>query len=739
LLDSGHLQVDESVLTGESIPSQKIFQKLGKEIPIADRENMAYMGTAVTSGSATGIVVATGHGTEMGAIAEHIATTTRLESPLQQRMKRFAWRISIIILVVATIAFSVGFLLGEPLLDMFLTSVSLAVSAMPEGLPVVMTVALAVGVQRMAKRNAVIRRLPSVETLGSCTIILSDKTGTLTENKMTVQQVWAASERFEINDEDSRFVKDDGSNKSSVEVTREGTPIYKTLLAGVMTNEASLGKESRSLVTKGDPTEVALLVSGSRVGLSKDRLLEKYQLVEHIPFDAAQRYSATIYLHNDKKLVFIKGALEKLLGMSDFILTSSGFKTLEHREIEDESEQMARQGLRVLAMAVGEGSEIVESVQKGKPSGLTLLGIQGMMDPPRKDTAKAVAACHRSGIRVMMLTGDNQTTALAVARMVGIVTDKNSEVRTGTELAKMSDSELEDTAMNVSVYARVSPSQKLRLVHALRKRDQIIAVTGDGVNDAPALKSAHIGVAMGRGGTDVAKEASEMVITDDNFATIYAAVEEGRTVFSNIRKATFFLISSGIGEVMLILASLGMRLPLPLLPAQILWLNVVTNGVEDVGLAFEPGEEDQFHQPPKKPKEGVLSRLLLERSIIVGIIMAIGTLSIFMWERNSGASLEYARVAALTTLVMFQIFHVFNSRSVYLSLFRKNPFSNKFLFIGTILSATAHLGAMYFEPTQTLLRLEPLTLGTWIRLIPIALSVLLVVEIHKLLKHNKNY
>jgi Ca2+-transporting ATPase len=356
------------------------------------------------------------------------------------------------------------------------------------------------------------------------------------------------------------------------------------------------------------------------------------------------------------------------------------------------------------------------------------------MDPPREDAVEAVASCHRAGIRVMMVTGDNPATAAGIAQKVGI-SQEEPEVLSGSDLEKMSDHELQQALNRVRVFARVSPSQKLRLVDNLRKQGQIIAVTGDGVNDAPALKAAHIGTAMGESGTDVAKEASEMVITDDNFATIYAAVEEGRTVFSNIRKATFFLISSAFSSVVVILASLAMRLPLPLLPAQILWLNVATNGVTDVALAFEPGEEEQYRRPPRDPTAGILSRLLIERSIIVALVMAAGALGVFMWETGQGASLEYARVAALTTLVTFGLFHVFNSRSVQRSAFRKNPLSNKFLFVATISSFAIHLGAMYFGPTQMLLRIQPLTLDTWLRLAPIALSVLAVVELHKLFRH----
>jgi Ca2+-transporting ATPase len=738
ILESTRLQIDESLLTGESVPDQKSTEPIEEEnVPLADQNNIAFMGTSVTSGRATGVVVSTGHDTQMGSIATDILTTSRAESPLQRRMKSFAKWISLIILAVAAIAFGVGLSIGEPLVDMFLTAVSLAVSAMPEGLPVVMTIALAVSVQRMAKRNAVLRRLPAVETLGSCTAILSDKTGTLTQNQMEVQKIWAGNASFTI--ADAGLSPGDGSNKSKDIIDVEkGSPIHQTLLAGVLANEASVKYENGETITKGDPTEVALLMSGGKAGLDRDELLKEYPLVDQIPFDSKQRYSASIHTWNDKKIVFLKGAPERVVKMCDSMVSPDGSVNINEERILNQAEQMAEEGLRVLAMAKGEDEQTVASIEKGSPSGFTFLGLQGMMDPPREDAARAVASCHRAGIRVMMVTGDNPITAATIAQKVGISEEK-PDVLTGSELEKIPDHKLEEALNRVQVFARVNPSQKLRLVNTLRKQGHIIAVTGDGVNDAPALKSAHIGAAMGKSGTDVAKEASEMVITDDNFATIYAAVEEGRTVFSNIRKATFFLISSGIGEVLAILASLGMRLPLPLLPAQILWLNVVTNGVEDVALAFEPGEEEQYRRPPRNPKAGILSRLLIERSLIVGLVMAAGTLGMFMWERGSGSSLEYARVAALTTMVMFQIFHVFNSRSVQRSIFRKNPLSNMFLFAGTILSFALHFGAMYFEPTQTLLRVEPLTMDTWLKLIPIAVSILVVVEIHKLLRHPSYY
>lgn len=736
LVESTRLQMDESLLTGESIPSSKVSEAYpeGIAIALADQENMAFMGTNVVSGRGVGVVVATSHQTEMGIIAEDIIGTRRTETPLQARMKRLGRWITIVVVVAAMAVFGIGISVGKPLGDMFITAVSLAVSAIPEGLPVVMSVALAVGVRRMAKRNAILRRLTAVETLGSCTVILSDKTGTLTQNKMTVQMLWTADGRYRV-DKDGLYSDIEGIESTRIMKLKEDTALYLTLLAGVLDNQASLQRQGDDIVSKGDPTEVALLISGSQAGLWREELLAYYPLVDEIPFDSNTRFSATIHKHNGRDMVFVKGSVERLVKMSDKVVTSGGIQEIDGAEVVRQADSMARNGLRVLAMAMGEGEKAVETASKGDPGRLTFLGLQGMIDPPREEAVEAVAASHRAGIKVMMVTGDNPVTAAAIAQRVGI-SKQLPEVRTGIEIAQLSDKELEKVVGTVSVYARVSPSQKLRLVNTLRNLGHIVAVTGDGVNDAPALKSAHIGAAMGQAGTDVAKEASEMVITDDNFASIYAAVEEGRTSFLNIRNAAFFLISSGLGEVIAIITSLIMRLPLPLLPAQILWLNVVTNGVEDVALAFEPGEEAQFRKPPRSPKEGILSRTQLQRGLVVGLVIAAGTLGMFVWERSGGATLDYARVAALTTLVVFQIFHVFNCRSEDLSMFSESPLSNKFLLIGTLLSLAIHLGAMYFPPTQFILRLEPLTLETWSRLTMIAISVVMVVEIDKLIRRR---
>jgi len=728
IIEANRLQINESLLTGESVPSAKFVEKINQEnVPLADQENMAFMSTAVTAGNGTGVVVATGQSSQMGLIAEDIMQTKRAESPLQTRMKRFSQRITFAIVGVSGAAFAIGVLaIGRNLREMFLLAVGLAVAAIPEGLPVVMTVALAVGLQRMAGRNAIIRRLPAAETLGSCTIIMSDKTGTLTRNEMIVQEIWSGDELYAV-EKNAFYLKQNGDNR--VIDTKENRPLKQTLIAGVLANQASLRRESDKNIVHGDPTETALLLSGSTAEIYREDLMEDYPVIEEIPFDPNKRYSATIFAEKEGEKAFLKGAPERIISASNTYLTNGGEKDIDRKMLSKQAEAMAKRGMRVLAMAVAANEQAVNSLRDGDPKNLTLLGLQAMIDPPRSDAIEAVKKCHRAGIRVAMVTGDNPVTAVAVANKVGI-TD-NNEVVTGVDLDKMSDQELEGKLRSTLVYARVSPNQKLRLVNTLRGLGEIVAVTGDGVNDAPALKSAHIGTAMGEKGTDVAKEASDIVLTDDNFASIYAAVEEGRTAFSNIRKAAFFLISPAVGEVIVILVSLAMRLPLPLLPAQILWINVVTNGIQDVALAFEPGEKEQFQRPPRDPKEGILSRLLVERTFIAAGVMAAGTLGIFLLERGGGASIEYARVATVTTFVIFQIFHVFNCRSVHRSAFRKNPLSNKILFIGTLSSLGVHIAAMYFDPIRSLLHLQPLSQDSWMRIIPICLAIFGAMELHK--------
>ncbi|MEN8181663.1 MAG: HAD-IC family P-type ATPase [Myxococcota bacterium] len=740
LVEATRLECDEAMLTGESVPVGKITEAIAHDgpLPAAECRNMAFTGSSVTSGRGRGLVVATGARTQVGEIAEEIQETDRIETPLQHRMARFGQWVGGAIVGLSGVAFATGLARGEPLAEMFLTAVAIAVAATPEGLPVVMTIALAVSVRRMARRNAIVRRLPAVETLGSCTVILTDKTGTLTENQMTVRALDAGWQRFQVTGsglEPRGRIETDGEEVA----IEQGSPLYLALVAGAVCNEADLRRRSRDgegYVGRGDPTEVALLVVAAKAGLDREALLEHYRQIDQVPFEPAQKFAATVHREREARrpTVFVKGAPERVVAMCDRALGAGGDSAFDARDVLGRTHELAERGLRVLAMAVGWGEEAAGSVRTDSPRGLHFIGLAGMLDPPREGAGEAVRACGRAGIEVKMVTGDHAATARAVGKMVGLA-GADDPVINGPEIASMSDDDLRQALREVAIFARVSPSDKLRIVRLLREEGHVVAVTGDGVNDAPALKSAHVGAAMGKIGTEVAKEASEIVLTDDHFATIGAAVEEGRFAFSNIRKATVFLVSSGLGELLSILGSLFLGLRLPFLPTQILWLNVVTNGVEGVALAMEPGEADEFRRPPRSPTEGILTPRLLERMIVAGLVMAAGTLSIFLIEGGANdQNLAYAQVAALTTMVVFQVFHVGNCRSNRRSAFALSPFSNRFLFFGVGASLLLHIGAMYFEPTQRLIRLQPLELETWMRIVGVALSIVLAVELHKLLR-----
>lgn len=730
LVSTTALQVDESLLTGESVPVTKTTDPAEADAVLSDRSCMAYTGATVTAGRGVGIVVTTGSGTELGAIAGLMRAEEVSATPLQLRMDHFAKIIGIAVAAAALVAFGSGVALGESVEDMFLVAVALAVSAVPEGLPVAVTITLAVGVRRMARRNAIIRRLPAVETLGSTTVIGSDKTGTLTENRMTVQEIWTPGHRYSLagGSPDGEFLE--GDEPAAIEDERS---LHLTLLAGVMTNEADVHWSDRDLTTTGDPTEVALLLSGLTAGLEPGDVRRAYPAFAEIPFEPVRQYSASIRDRHGQHVVFVKGAPERVLGMCAEMLTDDGPAPLDQVAVAEAARELAARGRRVLAFAsreladpLGDASEVSE------PDGLVLLGLQAMIDPPRAGVRDSIAACQAAGIRVVMITGDHVDTARAIADQLGIPTADGA--LTGAEMADLDDEALAQRVEHVSVYARVSPEDKLHVVRALQARGEVVAVTGDGVNDAPALKAAEIGIAMGAKGTDVAREASEMVLADDNFVSITAAVEEGRVTFDNIRKVTFFLVSTGAAEITAILVAVWLQWPLVLLPAQLLWLNLVTNGLQDVALAFEPAEKGVLKRPPRRPHGGVLDRLMWERVGIAGLVMGAGMLVMFRWELDATGSLTRAQTVALTTMVVYQVFQAGNARSETESVLRRNPFSNRFLFLATSAALSIHVAALYLPPTQYVLRVEPIDVGAWLRIVAIATSILLAMEAHKALR-----
>jgi calcium-translocating P-type ATPase len=719
LVAANALLVDESLLTGESTPVAKQTRPLDPLADPADRSNIAYSGTVVVSGRGRGYVVATGAATQLGAIAARVQEERSPETPLQRRMAQLSRVIGVAVAVAAVLAFVIGVLRGEAPAQMFLVAVALAVSAVPEGLPVAFTVTLALGVRRMARRNAIIRHLAAVEALGSTTVIGSDKTGTLTENRMTVQEIWAGGRTLSLRD------------AAQVE---QHSPLWLTLLAGVLATHATLTRTPDGFAGQGDPTEVALLAAAARMGIEPEDARAASPALWDLPFEPPQQYGASFRIHRGQPVLFVAGAPERVLSMCAWMATESGAGPLDRTQIQQAAQAMAARGLRVLAMAM---RTLPRTPQDGSSPpdlhGLTFLGLQGMLDPPRPGVREAIAGCREAGIRVVMITGDHAATARAVAADLGIAAGAE-DVRTGAEIAALDDATLDHVVAETSVYARMTPDQKLRVVQALRRRGETVAVTGDGVNDAPALRAADIGVAMGRGGTDVAREAADMVLADDNFATLYAAVEEGRITFDNVRKVTFFMLSTGVGEVLTIITALALGWPLVFLPAQILWLNLVTDSLQAVALAFEPGDRDVLKRPPRRRDEGILTRRLWERTAIAGSVMAIGTLFLFQWELDRTDSLVQAQTTALTVMVLFQTFHVGNARSQTESVFRRNPLSNPLLLAAAAAALAVHVAALYLPPTQVVLRVEPLDAASWLRIVLVAGTIVLAMELHKRLR-----
>lgn len=733
LIETIELKIDESMLTGESIPAEKNSDVMNqKNVMPADQRNMAFMGTIVVSGRAKGVVVATGSNTELGKIAKNIFETESSKAPVQQKIEQFTKAIAVLVLVSSLVIFLSGILLGESIKSMFLTAIAVAVAAVPEGLPIVVTIAMAVGVARMARQNAIVRKLVAVETLGSTTAIGSDKTGTLTKNEMTVKKIFVNNKIFEV---EGVGYNPEGKilDVANDQLNNMKDNLHLTLIIGALCNESSIYQEDGIYKISGDPTEAALIVSAMKGGIDIDKYKSDYPQLSIIPFESERGFMLTIHKGVGKNYLFMKGAVEKLINLCNFQNENEKDKILQM------ADDFASEGMRVLGFAYSEIPEDITKITcKDLEScdiikNLTFTGLQAMIDPPRPEVIEAINGCKSSGIRVLMITGDHALTAKAIAKQIGIEGDN---VITGKQIETLSDEQLLEKVKYTNVFARVTPEHKLRIVNLLKQLGHIVAVTGDGVNDAPALKSAHIGVAMGRSGTDVAKEAADMVLTDDNFATIYKAVKEGRIVFDNIRKVTFFLIPTGVASILSVIGTMIMGLPIPFVPAQLLWINIVTNGLQDVSLAFEPGEKDIEKRAPRDPKEPIMSKLLIERTVIIGILIAIGVLYIFYTEMKNGASLEKARTMAMTTMVFFQFFQAINSRSETLSIFQINPFSNRFLLFSLLAATIAQISVVYIDQLRWVFRTEAITFGEWIKIIMISLSVIVIVEIDKYIRKN---
>jgi cation-transporting P-type ATPase F len=730
LFQATALQVDESMLTGESVAIYKQVAPIPADAPLGDRANMVFSGTIVVSGRGRGYVVATGAHTELGKIAGSMREQRVDETPLQQRMRRFAHIIGIVVGVGCAVIFALGLAVGNSVVDMFKVVVGVAVAAVPEGLPIVLTITLALRVSAMAKRNALVRRLHAVETLGSTTVIGSDKTGTLTENRMTVQEYWTAGEWYRVHELERGAIPYDDQH-----------PFVLALLTSVLTNEAHVRRIGEGeYEIHGDPTEAALLIAALKAGFDHDEWRAQHPVVGEIPFEPELQYSASIRARGEEHWMFVKGAPERVMGMATRWLTPDGELPLDataRETILGHAADMAQRGLRVLGLAYRRCAEPIDT-REGvpQPSELVFIGLVGMLDPPRAGVLEAIQECHEAGIRVLMITGDHAATARAIAAQLHIA-PPDAEVITGAEMERLSDEELRERVRTVNVFARVSPEHKLRVVRALQANGETVAVTGDGVNDAPALKAADVGVAMGKSGTDVAREAADIVLADDNFVSIRNAVEEGRVAFKNLRNATFFLISTGAGSILMFLFAVLLGMPMPMLPAQLLWLNLVTNGLQDVAMAFEPGDKSIMRQKPRPRNEGIISPLLWERTVIVGLLMAVVSLWLFHYEYTTTGSLTRAQTVALTTMVLFQNFHVGNARSEFRSAFLLSPLRNPFLLIAVVAALAVHALALYLPLTQFILRVEPIELEAWVRSALAALSVVVVVEAHKWLRHPK--
>ncbi len=728
LVQTVDLEAVEATLTGESAPVRKHTRPLEKEVGPADAGNMVFMGTVLTRGRGLGIVVATGMATEMGQIAGMIREAEQEPTPLQRRLAQLGKGLVLFCLAVCAAVVVVGIQRGEPAYRMFLTGVSLAVAAIPEGLPAIVTVALAIGVQRMIKRNAVIRRLPAVETLGCATFICSDKTGTLTQNEMTVRRVRLAGGEFAVTGEGyvprGHFIGDSGE---------PGGPDFEQVMriaalcnnAVLVRDNVTVGGFFRSRKSgpawriSGDPTEGALLVMAAKAGFWRERLEKKARRLAEIPFDSERKRMTVIYGDaNGGREALVKGAPDVVLGLCTHYLRDGRPVPLDEREraaILKAGSTMAAGALRVLGLAyrkLGPGEPAAGADPAALERNLVFVGLTGMIDPPRPEVAAAVRTCKRAGIRVAMITGDHRLTAWAVAREVGIA-GRDSRVLTGEEMENMTDEELARAAQDVRVYARVSPRHKLRIVRALKQCGHVVAMTGDGVNDAPAVKEADIGVAMGRSGTDVTKEASAMVLADDNFSTIVAAIEEGRGIYDNIRKFIRYLLSCNVGEVLVMLLAVLGGLPLPLLPIQILWMNLVTDGLPAMALGVDPMDPHIMHRPPRDPRESIFAHGLGRRILGSGAVIALLTLGVFKLVLEGGQSLELARTVAFNTLVFLQLFYVFSCRSEHAPIWEVGWFSNPHLVAAVLISAGLQAAVTYVPFLRPVFHTVPLQPEHW--------------------------
>lgn len=715
IAQANSLEMEESALTGESLPVAKSGQAMKKaNLDAQDQLNIGFMGTLVTKGNGTGIVVKTGMDTEMGKIASLMLTTKKIVTPLERRLAELGKILIIVAFIMTALVVILGVMQGRPMYHMFLAGVSLAVAAIPEGLPAIVTVALSLGVQRMIKRKAIVRKLSSVETLGSASVICSDKTGTMTENQMTVKNIYLNDDLLHLTGEG--YHTDGEILLSGREVDRSYPNIESMLLYGVLCNHATLNIKKGKYYIDGDPVDGALVVAARKLGID-DRAKTDYRVIKEFPFDSdRKRMSVIVEDDNGMQFLIVKGAPEVLLPRSSFIMTKDGRKQLDSarsRKLNGVVEKMADEALRIIGIGI---KPIVkgDSIQPSQlEKDITFIGLYGMMDPPRKEVKTAIAACKQAGIKTVMITGDHLNTATAIAKKLDLLPEAGRVVP-GSELNTMSQYDLEKQIEDIYVFARVTPEHKLRIVKAFQSRGHVVAMTGDGVNDAPSIKAADIGISMGLSGTDVTKEASSLVLMDDNFATIKAAIDEGRNIYENIRKFIRYLLASNVGEILVMLFAVLLALPLPLVPVQILWVNLVTDGLPAMALGMDTSEGDVMKRGPRNPREGIFARGLGYKIISRGIMIGLVSLLAFMITfQNNSENLVYAQTVTFSTLVMAQLIHVFDCRSEK-SIFARNPFENKYLNFAVISSVLLLLVVVYWSPLQPIFHTTALDLMDWL-------------------------
>lgn len=738
------LQVNESALTGESLPIEKRTECLAPDTILADRRNMTYASTLITYGRSLGVVTAIGDNTEVGRISRLIAKATELQTPLTRKIAHFSHILLFVILSLAALTFLVGLWRGESAFNMFMAAVALAVGAIPEGLPAAVTIVLAIGVARMARRQAIIRKLPAVETLGSTTVICSDKTGTLTENQMTVQEIVAGRVSYRVTG--VGYTPEGAILRQDTPVDPFSSPaLLECLKAGLLCNDSRLVATAGGWEVQGDPTEGALIVSAHKIGLTAEVWTQQLARLDTIPFESQHQYMATLHDTGDDEadIVYLKGAVEAVLERCGNMFDDAGqVIALDVASIHKDVESMATKGLRVLAFArcsLPPGT--ISLMSAAISSDLTFLGLQGMIDPPRPEAVAAVHTCQRAGIQVKMITGDHALTAAAIAQQIGIdgTADPNistTRVLTGQTMATYDDITLIDVAESTAVFARVTPEQKLRLVEALQARSHVVAMTGDGVNDAPALKQANIGVAMGIAGTEVAKEAADMVLTDDNFASIEAAVEEGRGVFDNLTKFIVWTLPTNVGEGLVILAAIFAGVALPILPVQILWINMTTAILLGLMLAFEPKEAGIMQRRPRDPHTPILTHDLLGRIGLVGMLLLASAFGLFEWELYAGASVAEARTVAVGVFVLVELFYLLNCRSLTHSMFQIGLFSNLWVWAGITTMLILQGLFTYLPVMNSMFHSAPIGLASWSRILAVSLLAYGVVEVEKWLRRR---